>query len=66
MSEIKVGTPDVKIDASAHVKGVEQGNTPKKQVGHHDDGTLDARASTGIAPKRHDPLVEEMPNLPPG
>jgi hypothetical protein len=66
MSEIKVGKPDVKIDAPAHVKGVEEGNTPKKQAGHHDDGTVDARSSTGVAPKRHDPLAEGMPNLPPG
>lgn len=66
MGEIKVGKPDVAIDAPSHVKGVEEGNSPKKQTGWHDDGTVDARSSTGIAPKRHDPLVQEMPNLPPG
>jgi hypothetical protein len=66
MVEIKVGKPDVAIDAPSHVKGVEEGNTPKKQSGMHDDGTVDARFSTGISPKRHDPLTEAMPNLPPG
>jgi hypothetical protein len=66
MGEIRVGKPDVAIDASSHVPGVEEGNTPKKQAGWHDDGTVDARFSTGIAPKRHDPVSPEMPNLPPG
>ena len=69
MAEIRVGRPDVKIDASAHTKGVPQGNAPsnyEKQAGHHDDDTADARRSTGIGPKRHDPILPIMPNLPPG
>jgi hypothetical protein len=69
MAEIRVGKPDVKIDASAHTKGVPQGNAPgnyKKQAGHHDDDTADARRSTGIGPKRHDPILPIMPNRPPG
>jgi hypothetical protein len=66
MAEIRVGKPDVAVDASSHVKGVEEGNTPKKQAGFHSDGTVDARRSTGIQPKKHDPLLPEMPNLPPG
>jgi len=66
MAEIKVGKPDVKLDASSHTAGVEQGNSPKQQSGWHDDGTVDARSSTGIAPDRHDPVSDSMPNLPPG
>ena len=69
MAEIRVGKPDVKIDASAHTKGVPQGNATgnyEKQAGHHDDDTADARRSTGIGPKRHDPILPIMPNLPPG
>jgi hypothetical protein len=69
MAEIRVGKPDVKIDASAHTKGVPQGNAPgnyEKQAGHHDDDTADARRSTGIGPKRHDPILPIMPNRPPG
>jgi len=69
MAEIRVGKPDVKVDASAHTKGVPQGNAPgnyEKQPGHHDDDTADARRSTGIGPKRHDPVLPIMPNLPPG
>jgi hypothetical protein len=51
------------------VKGIEQGNEKgacQNQVGHHPDGTADARRSTGIRPKHHDPVLEIMPNLPPG
>jgi hypothetical protein len=66
MAEIKVGKPDIAIDATSHLKGVEEGNAPKKQSGLHEDGTVDARFSTGINPKRHDPLADGMPNLPPG
>ena len=69
MSEIRVGKPDVKVDASAHTKGVHQGNAKgnyEKQAGHHEDGTADARRSTGITPKRHDAILPIMPNLPPG
>jgi len=66
---IRVGKPDVKPDAPSHIKGVEQGNAVgnyRKQRGHHDDDTADARRSTGIAPRRHDPILPIMPNLPPG
>jgi hypothetical protein len=38
----------------------------EKQAGHHTDDTADARRSTGVKPKRHDPLLPDMPNLPPG
>ncbi|MCV2487920.1 hypothetical protein OF117_00975 [Geodermatophilus sp. YIM 151500] len=66
---IRVGKPDVKPDASAHVKGVIQGNAPgafERQDGNHPDGTADARRSTGVNAKRRDPLIDAMPNLPPG
>jgi hypothetical protein len=69
MGRIKVGKADTKIDASSHTKGVEEGNATgnyKKSVGHHADGTADARRSTGILPKRHDAILPIMPNLPPG
>ncbi len=67
MAEIRVGKPDVKLDASAHTPGVEEGNSPKKrQKGHHSDGTVDARRSTGVQPKDHEPILPDMPNLPPG
>ena len=66
MAEIRVGKPDVKIDASAHTKGVPQGNAPgnyEKQAGHHDDDTADARRSTGHRPEasRTDPAEHAQP-----
>jgi hypothetical protein len=69
MGSIRVGKPDVKPDASAHTKGVHQGNAKgayESQTGHHSDGTADARRSTGIKPKKHDAILPIMPNLPPG
>ena len=66
MAKIKVGKADVAVDAAAHIKGVPQGNSAKKQAGLHPDGTAEARFSTGVAPRRHDPLAPGMPNLPPG
>lgn len=66
MAEIRVGKPDVAIDISAHTKGVRQGNAGKRQRGLHQDGTADARRSTGIRPRPHNALLPVMPNLPPG
>jgi hypothetical protein len=69
MANIRVGKPQVKPDVSAHTKGVHEGNQRggyKRAVGHHDDGTADARRSTGVRPKRHDAILPVMPNLPPG
>ena len=66
MAEIRVGKPDVKIDTPSHTKGVEQGNRGGKQVGFRKDGTADARRSTGVSPKKHNPILSIMPNLPPG
>ncbi len=69
MGRIRVGKPDVKPDSPAHVFGIREGNRSgayKHSRGHHRDGTADARRSTGIAPKKHDPILGIMPNLPPG
>ena len=69
MAEIRVGKPDVAPDTTAHTPGVEEGNQTghyEKQVGHHPDGTADARRSTGVNPKHHDAVLAIMPNLPPG
>ena len=64
-----MGTPDVRPDTTSHTKGVPMGNGPgayAKQIGHHADGTADARRSTGVAPGRHDVILPSMPNLSPG
>ncbi|HET7327818.1 MAG TPA: hypothetical protein VFJ14_11110 [Nocardioidaceae bacterium] len=68
MAGIRVGKPDTKPDSPTHVNGIHEGNKGPydKQKGHHKDGTADARRSTGINPKAHDPILEIMPNLPPG
>lgn len=69
MAKIKVGKPDVQPDTPCHTKGVEQGNRKgayEKSVGHHPDGTADARRSTGVSPKKHNAILSIMPNLPPG
>jgi hypothetical protein len=66
MANIRVGRPDAAPDTPAHVKGVPQGNRGRRQRGMRPDGSADARRSTGIRPKRHDPILPVMPNLPPG
>jgi hypothetical protein len=69
MGRIRVGKPDVKQDTPTHVLGIRQGNhrgAYKHSRGHHADGTADARRSTGVSPKKHDPILKIMPNLPPG
>lgn len=69
MGRIRLGKPDIKIDTPSHTKGVHQGNAEgnyKQQVGHHPDGTADARRSTGVRPKKRNPILAIMPNLPPG
>jgi hypothetical protein len=67
MGKIRVGTPDVKHDATTHVAGIHQGNEGpyERQVGHYPDGTADARRSTGIRPKIHNAILKIMPNIPP-
>jgi len=66
MAGIRVGSPDVRPDASSHTKGVEQGNRRRRQRGLHRDGTADARRSTGIRWRQREPILSIMPNLPPG
>ncbi|AZQ74807.1 MULTISPECIES: hypothetical protein [Streptomyces] len=68
MGRIRVGKADVKPDTPTHVRGVHEGNKGPhtRQTGHHEDGTSDARRSTGIHAKGHDALLDVMPNIPPG
>lgn len=68
MGRIRTGKPDVEQDTPSTVPGIHQGNKGPNtaQPGHHADGTCDARRSTGILPKKHDPILKIMPNLPPG
>lgn len=68
MGKIRVGMPDVRHDTPTHVEGLHQGNEGPyhEQPGHHEDGTADARRSTGVAPGKHNPILKIMPNIPPG
>lgn len=69
MGRIRVGKSRVRPDTPSHVPGVRQGNAEGaylSQPGHHPDGSVDARRSTGIQPHRRDPIDPRMPNLPPG
>ncbi|MFF8431403.1 hypothetical protein ACF07Y_40965 [Streptomyces sp. NPDC016566] len=68
MGSIKVGRPQARPDTPSHVPGLHQGNRGpyRHQSGHHEDGTADARRSTGIHSKRHDALLDVMPNISPG
>ena len=79
MADIRVGKPDTKVDAPAHMKGVSQGNESggieNNDPGFYSTGERGAgrpsakstaRRSTGIGPKRHDPILPIMPNRPPG
>ncbi|SDJ37303.1 hypothetical protein [Nonomuraea jiangxiensis] len=65
---IRTGHRDVRPDAPAHVKGVKEGNALgnyDKQSGHLPDGRSTAERSTGINPRKHDPIEPDMPNLSP-
>lgn len=69
MGQIRTGRPHTRPDAPAHVTGVREGNSKRafsRQIGHHRNGTADARRSTGIRPKKHNAIIDLMPNLPPG
>ncbi|MGJ5831529.1 hypothetical protein [Streptomyces ossamyceticus] len=68
MGSIRVGRAQARPDTPRHIMGMHQGNRGpyKDQKGHHEDGTADARRSTGIHWKRHDTLAETMPNISPG
>jgi hypothetical protein len=67
VSNLRVGKPDVRPDATAHTRGIKEGNKGpfEKQRGHNPDGTVTAERSTGIDPKAHNPIDPRMPNLPP-
>lgn len=68
MGTIRVGTPHVRPDTPSHVEGMRQGNEGPyiAQPGHYMDGTSDARRSTGIHWKGHNPILDSMPNISPG
>ncbi|MEU6478623.1 hypothetical protein ABZ858_17335 [Streptomyces sp. NPDC047017] len=68
MGRIRVGKADVRPDTPGHVPGLHEGNKGpyRHQTGHHADGTSDARRSTGIHWKKHDAILESMPNISPG
>ncbi|MGV9253168.1 hypothetical protein [Streptomyces sp. NPDC003697] len=68
MGTIRVGRRQARPDTPTHVRGLHQGNKGpyEYQTGHQEDGTSDARRSTGIHWKRHDTLLESMPNISPG
>ncbi|MFF4485968.1 hypothetical protein [Streptomyces sp. NPDC001544] len=68
MGSIRVGRPQAKPDTPTHVLGLHQGNRGpyQHQTGHHEDGTADARRSTGIHWKKHDTIMKIMPNISPG
>jgi hypothetical protein len=68
MGRIRVGRPDVRPDTPRHVAGLHQGNhgPRQSQPGHHEDGTSDARRSTGVHWKKHDAIMKTMPNISPG
>jgi hypothetical protein len=63
-----VGKPQASHDKPTHVRGIQQGNKPgsyEKSPGHEPDGRSTARRSTGILPKKHDPIDPRMPNISP-
>ncbi len=65
---LEVGKPDVKPDKPTHVFGIPQGNSTGhygRSPGHRLDGRSTARRSTGILPKKHDPIDPRMPNISP-
>lgn len=68
MGRIRTGKPHTRPDSPAHVTGIREGNANRigRQVGHRKDGTVDARRSTGIRPRKHNAILKTMPNLPPG
>ena len=65
---IETGKADTTQDTAAHTPGNNQGNSTgnyAKQKGHLPDGKRTAAASTGINPKKQEPIDPRMPNLPP-
>ncbi len=65
---IRVGKPDVSPDKPAHTPGVKAGNAKgsyEKQLGHLPGGKSTSARSTGINPRKRDPIIPGMPNLSP-
>jgi hypothetical protein len=65
---ITTGRPDVDPSLPAHVKGVPQGNGVgnfERQPGHLPNEKSTAARSTGINPRRRNPIDPSMPNLSP-
>ena len=65
---LTVGKPQVTPDKPTHVPGIEEGNATggyEKSPGHLPDGRSTARRSTGILPRKHDPIDPRMPNISP-
>lgn len=68
MGELRVGKPDVDIEAASHTKGTQEGNEAgryEKMKGHNRDGTSGAFRSTGINSADKEPIDPSMPNLSP-
>ena len=65
---IRVGKPDVDIEAPTHVRGTGEGNEPGnylKQGGFTPNGTSTAQRSTGVRPAAANPIDPRSPNLSP-
>jgi hypothetical protein len=68
MGSLKLGKPDVAMDAPSHVRGIHQGNERgnyEKMPGHTPSGTSTAERSTGVSAELEEPIAPGMPNLPP-
>jgi len=77
VGNIRVGKADTTPDAPAHTPGVHQGNEPggidadpglqvEGEIGaNRPSATSTARKSTGINPKKRNPIDPDSPNLPP-
>ena len=72
IANVRVGKPDVKPSAPAHVPGVYQGNHPHpsqrpkgiaRESAERAEGT--ARRSTGIRAKDHEVIDPRMPKISP-
>jgi hypothetical protein len=65
---IQVGKARVRPTTPTHVRGNRAGNDPgnyERSPGHLPDGRSTARRSTGINPRKRDPILGTMPNLSP-
>ncbi len=63
VKNLKVGSPDVKLGAPAHVAGIREGNSPRR---HAREETLGKpNRSTGINAKDRVPIDPRMPWIPP-